>query len=118
MNEPVRICSSLLRELGHSHPLMSDIERPYAENGWTTKPGNTATFDKIMVAGDESVFIQTHPDDIRAGDLLAKRGDLDEALIVYRRSLDKWTAELAKNPHSNECRETIRDASERLEKMT
>ena len=85
-----------LDELGHSHPLMKDIERHFAEEGWTIRRGNTVFFNKVMVGGEEFVFIQTHPDDVRAGDLLAKRGDHDDAMAVYRRSLDKWAAETAK----------------------
>jgi hypothetical protein len=105
------------RELGYSHQLMNDIEKALAEEGWSIERENTATFQKVTVRGEESVFIQTHPDDIRAGDLLAERNALDEAVVVYRRNLDKWTAELAKTPTITEYKENVQVASGRLEKV-
>jgi tetratricopeptide (TPR) repeat protein len=105
------------RELGYSHSLMNDIERRFAEEGWTTKRENTKIFQKVSVRGEESVFIETHPDDVRAGDLLAEKGSLDEAVVVYLCNLNKCRTELAKNPTSNEGKENLQAASDRLEQM-
>jgi tetratricopeptide (TPR) repeat protein len=105
------------RELGFSHSLMADIEKRFATEGWTTKRENTIAFQKTIIRGEESVFIQTHPDDVRAGDLLAKRGELDEAVIVYHRNLDKCRTRLAKNPNSTECKQDLQASIAPLEQM-
>jgi tetratricopeptide (TPR) repeat protein len=77
-----------LRAAGHSHRLMGQVEKRLAEEGWTIQPGNKMTRRPEM-NGEDSVFIQMHPDDIKSGDLLDQHGKLEGAAATYIRNLKK-----------------------------
>ena len=82
-----------LRDAGHSHPLMDEIEKRLVDEGWTVQPGNKCTQQPRMNSHD-AIFIKTNPDDIKSGDLLAEHGDIDRAAAVYIRNLERWHTKL------------------------
>jgi tetratricopeptide (TPR) repeat protein len=83
-----------LRAAGRSHRLMDEIEKRFADEGWTTtQPGNKMTHRPEM-KGEDSVFIQMHPDDIKSGDLLDQHGKPEGAAATYVRNLKRCQAKL------------------------
>jgi tetratricopeptide (TPR) repeat protein len=104
-----------LRKAGHLHPLMDEIEKRLAEEGWTTRPGNKMIAPPV-INGEDSVFIQTHPDDIKSGDLLEGYGKSDEAAAVYLRNLKKCKAKLKLRGTSTACEANLHIAVGRVER--
>ena len=49
--------------------------------------------------------------------MLSEKGSLDEAVVVYLRNLNTCRTTLAKNPTSNESKENLQTAGDRLEQM-
>jgi tetratricopeptide (TPR) repeat protein len=102
-----------LRKAGHSHPLMDEIEKRYADAGWTTGRINTKAFAPEM-KGEDSVYIQQNPETIKAGDLLRDFGKLDEALVAYFAYLKKWKANLAKDTERADWKQNVSEAVDRV----
>jgi tetratricopeptide (TPR) repeat protein len=105
-----------LRKAGHSHPLMQEIEKRYAEAGWTTKGKSPKSLASVMKSED-STFIILHPDEIKSGDLLAEHGRMDDATASFRRKIEKLKAKLAKEPNNPELKEELQVANGRLGQM-
>jgi tetratricopeptide (TPR) repeat protein len=103
-----------LRKAGHSHSLMAEIENRFAQEGWTTEAGNKRLLRPVM-NGEDSVFIHTHPDEIRSGDLLAEQGKLDEATDIYRRNIEKCKTKLKTGGSNAEWKANLQIAVGRLE---
>ena len=49
-----------LRKAGHSHPLMDQIEKRFADQGWTTERGNKQVLRPVM-SGQDRLFVDSHP---------------------------------------------------------
>jgi len=80
-----------LRQAGHSHRLMDEMKKRFADAGWTTQLGNKMSRRPEM-NGEDSVFVQTHPDEIKSGDLLDQHGKPEGAAAAYLRNLKRWQA--------------------------
>ena len=96
-----------LRNAGHSHPLMVEIEKKLVAAGWTAQGRRTQRVEPNSVNHDDQHFILMNPDHIQTGGLLAKQGKLDEAANVYRRILEKCRARLAREPAHAETRQAL-----------
>jgi tetratricopeptide (TPR) repeat protein len=62
----------------------------------------------------EPSFLLTGRDDLEAGDLLAARGELNEAATVYRRNLSKYEARQAKDPGNADAQAKAALAAKRI----
>lgn len=96
-----------LRNAGHSHALMIEIEKKLIAGGWTAEGRRSQRVEPTVVNHDDRHFILINPDHIQTGGLLAKQGKLDEAANVYRRILEKCRARLAREPAHAETRQTL-----------
>jgi hypothetical protein len=103
---------AMLRQCGHSHPLMNEIATRYAAAGWTTDLTNTKLFPPATSNIDTMLLVRSG--DIASADRLADQGKLDEALQVYRRNLDKCKTKIAKDPGNSQCRDDLQIASGRI----
>ena len=102
-----------LRKAGHSHPLMEEVEKRFAEEGWTTQPLNTKIMPPKM-KGEESVFVQVHPDHVKSGDLLLESGKPHDASAVYLRSLRKCQTANASGERADHWKQQLQIAVERV----
>jgi tetratricopeptide (TPR) repeat protein len=102
-----------LRNAGHFHPLMDDIEKRLVDEGWTVQPGNMCTQQHRMNSLD-AIFIKTNPDDIKSGDLLAEHGEPDRAAAVYIRNLERWHTRLKQGGTSPAGQANLQIAAERI----
>jgi tetratricopeptide (TPR) repeat protein len=97
-----------LRKVGHSHPLMVEIEKKLFDAGWiaqgrrTTKIGPT-----VAINHADRQFMLMNPEHVQTAALLAEQGKLDEAAEVYRRILTKCRARLANDPTNAETRQML-----------
>ena len=96
-----------LRNAGHSHPLMIEIEKKLLAAGWTAQGRRTDRIEATVVNHDDQHFILINPDHIQTGGLLVKQGKLDEAANVYRRILEKCRARLTREPAHAETRQAL-----------
>jgi tetratricopeptide (TPR) repeat protein len=102
-----------LRDAGHSHPLMAEIEKRLTDEGWTVQPGNKCIQQPGMNS-DDAIFIKTNPDDIKSGDLLAQHGEVDRAAAVYIRNLERWHTKLQQGGTSPEGQANLQIAAARI----
>jgi tetratricopeptide (TPR) repeat protein len=82
-----------LRKAGHSHPLMDQIEKRFADQGWTTERGNKQVLRPVM-SGQDRLFVDSHPDHIKSGDLLDQHDEPQRAIAVYVRHLERCQAKM------------------------
>ena len=102
-----------LRDAGHSHPLMAEIEKRLVDDGWTVQPGNKCTQQPRMNSED-AIFIKSNPDDIKSGDLLAEHDEVDRAAAVYIRNLERWHTKLKQGGTSPEGQANLQIAAGRV----
>jgi tetratricopeptide (TPR) repeat protein len=105
-----------LRQAGHSHRLMDEMEKRFADAGWTTQLGNKMSRRPEM-NGEDSVFVQTHPDEIKSGDLLDQHGKPEGAAAAYLRNLKRWQAKLKLGGASPAAEANIQIAVGRIGRM-
>ena len=99
---------------GHSHPLMTEIEKKLVEAGWTAEGRRTQKTAHTINADDQQ-FIMLNPDHVQTAALLTAQGKLDEAADIYRRNLAKCPAHLAKEPRHAESHQLLDLVVARLE---
>jgi tetratricopeptide (TPR) repeat protein len=87
-----------LRNAGHSHPLMIEIEKTLVASGWTAEGRRNDRVESTAASHEDEHFILMNPDHVQTAALFAKQGKLDEAVYVYRRVLEKCRARLAREP--------------------
>src|ERR1043166_8492741 len=75
-----------LRAAGHDHWLMSEIETHLTDEGWLLTAGNRE-YVRLEMSREDSAYVKSHPDDIKSGDLLARHGEYERAIIAYTRCL-------------------------------
>jgi tetratricopeptide (TPR) repeat protein len=102
-----------LRKAGYSHPLMDEIEKRYADEGWTTGIMNIQQSPPEM-KGEDTVFIQQNPDSLKSGDILRNFGQLDEAMAVYLRNLKKWKTNFDNDRDRAEWKQNFDEALDRV----
>jgi tetratricopeptide (TPR) repeat protein len=100
-----------LRQAGHRHALMDEIEEGYRAAGWLPGEKNT---DLPAISPDDAIFILTAPDSIKTGDLLAQQGELDRAGAAYRGRLATCRAKLKQDASHVESKKDLQIASARL----
>jgi tetratricopeptide (TPR) repeat protein len=103
-----------LQKAGHSHPLMTEIEKKLIEAGWTTEGRGIAKVATHTVKADDQQFMMLNPDHVQTVALFAEQGKLDEAAGVYWRNLVKCQTRLAKEPGHTESRQLLDLAVARL----
>lgn len=101
-----------LRQAGHRHALMDEIEERYVAEGCAVQPATKS--NPPAVSPEEATFILANPDSIKTGDLLAQQGELDRALAAYRGNLAKCKAKLGKDASHVEGKENLQIASGRI----
>jgi tetratricopeptide (TPR) repeat protein len=92
---------------------MDEIEKRYADEGWTTGIMNIQQSPPKM-KGEDAVFIQQNPDSLKSGDILRNFGQLDEAMAVYLRNLTKWKANLENDRDRAEWKQNFNEALDRV----
>jgi tetratricopeptide (TPR) repeat protein len=102
-----------LRKAGYLHPLMDEIEKRYADEGWTTGIMNIQQSPPEM-KGEDTVFIQQNPDSLKSGDILRNFGQLDEAMAVYLRNLTKWKTNFDNNRDRADWKQNFDEALDRV----
>ena len=102
-----------LRDAGHFHPLMDEIEKRLTDEGWTVQPGNKCTQQPRMNSED-AISIKANPNDIKSGDLLAQHGEIERAAAVYIRNLERWHSKLKQGGTSSEGQASLQIAAGRV----
>jgi tetratricopeptide (TPR) repeat protein len=100
-----------LREAGHSHSLMNDIEKRFADAGWNAE-GRIPKVDEGARA--KELFLLEQAEDVASGDRLAEFEKLDEAAQVYRRAAALCRKNLAKDSSNASWQHTLGLVAERL----
>jgi tetratricopeptide (TPR) repeat protein len=88
-----------LRAAGHSHPMMDEIERTFYDAGWARDP--TEDIDHWVD------IAPIHAADIKAANLFANRGKLNEAIGEYRRILELCKMDLTADQGNRRIRAAI-----------
>ena len=96
-----------LQKAGHSHPLMTEIEKRLVEAGWTAEGRHIQKAAAPTINADDQQFMMLNPGHVQTAALLADHGKLDEAADVYRRNLAKYQARLAKEPRHPETQQLL-----------
>ena len=102
-----------LRKAGLSHGLMDEIEKRYADEGWTTDIRNTKSSVPKMKP-EEVAHLFSHSDQIESGDKLRENGYPHEALTVYLRNLRNWQKNVAKDGTREDWKQNVATAADRV----
>jgi tetratricopeptide (TPR) repeat protein len=102
-----------LRKEGIYSPLMDEIERALADEGWNLTGLNSKIKPTGMKAED-ALHVQMHPDDLKSGDLLREDRKPHEAMEVYLANLKKWAKNVALHPERQDWQEHVAEATDRI----
>jgi tetratricopeptide (TPR) repeat protein len=102
-----------LRKAGYSNALMNEIESHYAAEGWITSVVNTQITPPTL-NGEDAVYVQMNPDELKSGDLLLKVDKPHDAMAAYLANLKKWSRNLEKQPHREDWKEHLGEAANRI----
>ncbi len=102
-----------LRKAGYSSALMNEIESHYADEGWNTSVVNTKIAPPTL-NGEDAVYVQMNPEELKSGDLLLKVGKPHEAMAAYLANLKKWSRNLEKQPNREDWKEYLTEAAGRI----
>jgi tetratricopeptide (TPR) repeat protein len=102
-----------LRKAGYSNALMNEIETHYAAEGWNTSVVNTKITPPTL-NGEDAVYVQMNPDELKSGDLLLKVDKRHEAMAAYSGNLKKWALNLEKLPDREDWKQNLNEAADRI----
>ena len=102
-----------LRKVGHSSALMNEIKSHYADEGWNTSVVNTKIAPPTL-NGEDAVYVQINPEELKSGDLLLQVGKPHEAMAAYLANLKKWSRNLEKQPDREDWKENLTNAADRI----